>query len=983
METLDLTQHYNSGNLPQGFTGEHFSVAVNAGYLDLTASSQGWCFDGDCPNAYALITALSGETITKLVIHRSYYDNTLIVKANGNSVPYTQSGNDFTYDNINASEVKLSANPNYSGYDWYCTVSSVDVYYTGGSASATYTVTWKDGDTVLKEDPEVAEGTIPTYDGEIPVKETADGTAYYPFLGWSPEVVTATEDATYTAVFSDTAVPYHIHDGIKFVQWTNTDSLPNTGGNYCLASDVTTKATWTVPAGETKLCLNGHKIDANGGNYAVITIGNGCTLNLYDPEGGGVITGANHTAEAGGVMVANGGHFNMYGGSIQGNRSTNGGGVSANGSNAVFHMYGGSIQYNEGYGNTGGILLMGNTTFTMSGGSIQHNAGKGFGGIGTYQATMIFDGDVNISDNYVYSGGTSGKIAKSGDTYTLDNTGGTPCNIKTAHANDRIKVTDQLTLTNKIGIIRQGGKGVFTTGYTTSGNTADPSEYFISDDANYTVGLVNGEAAIVNQYTVTWNNWDDSNLETDTRVASGAAPSYDGATPTKTADNEYAYIFAGWTDGTTTYGLNDALPAVTGNVTYTATFEATPNTNPDQAAADAVSATINALPTEVTVNDKATIEAARVAYEALTDDQKALVDADTLAKLTAAEEAFAAAADQAAADGVAQMINALPTEVTVNDKDAIEAARAAYEALSDAQKALVDEDTLKKLTDAEYRLNPAELVNTSAISAEKVTKGSAITINASAEGGIAPYKYTYRCKKSGAATWKYLATNSEIAALNYKPNSVGTYDIQVIVKDDNNTMVVRGFKLSVTEALKNKSTISETTVKAGSAVTLTADATGGTSPYTYTYRCRKSGTTTWKYIAANSETTTLNYKPNSVGEYDIQVIVKDADKTVVAKGFKLSVEEGLKNKSTISETTVKAGSAVTLTADATGGTSPYNYTYRCRKSGTTEWKYLAANSEATTLNYKPNSAGEYDIQIIVKDADKTVATKGFRLDVTE
>ena len=446
------------------------------------------------------------------------------------------------------------------------------------TATPYYTVTWKNEDGTELQTGLVLGGTTPVYNGAEPEKETADGNSYYPFLGWSPEVEAAAADTTYTAVFSDTAVPYrHTHDGIKFKEWTKTDSLPKYASNYCLTSDVTTSATWTVPAGEMNLCLNGHKIDANGGNYAVITIGNGRTLNLYDPEGGGVITGANHTAEAGGVMVSNGGHFNMYGGSIEGNRSNNGGGVSANGSNAVFHMYGGSIQYNEGYDNTGGILLQGNTTFTMSGGSIQHNAGKNFGGIGTYQATMIFDGDVNISDNYIYSGGTSGKIAKSGDTYTLDTTGGAPANVKTAHANDRIKVTGQLTLTHKIGIIRQGTKGVFTTGYTTSGNTADPSEYFYSDDANYTVGLSNGEAAIVDQYTVTWNNWNGDELEKDTRVAAGATPSYDGAEPTKEADNDYAYTFSGWTSsGGTFYAKGTALPAVSGNETYTATFTAVP-----------------------------------------------------------------------------------------------------------------------------------------------------------------------------------------------------------------------------------------------------------------------------------------------------------------------------------------------------------------------------------------------------------------------
>ena len=67
-----------------------------------------------------------------------------------------------------------------------------------------------------------------------------------------------------------------------------------------------------------------------------------------------------------------------------------------------------------------------------------------------------------------------------------------------------------------------------------------------------------------------------------------------------------------------------------------------------------------------------------------------------------------AMSDDAAADQVIEQINALPTEITLDNKAAVEAARAAYGDLTDAQKALVPADTLKKLTDAEAAIKELE-----------------------------------------------------------------------------------------------------------------------------------------------------------------------------------------------------------------------------------------------------------------------------------
>ncbi len=160
---------------------------------------------------------------------------------------------------------------------------------------------------------------------------------------------------------------------------------------------------------------------------------------------------------------------------------------------------------------------------------------------------------------------------------------------------------------------------------------------------------------------------------------------------------------------TATNGTDDTTDDKTATCTITVT-------DPDQEAADAVLALFDALPAveNITLDDKAAIEAARAAYNALTDDQKALVTPEDLAKLTDAEAALAAAekaaADKKAADAVVALFDALPAAdaVTLDDKTAIEAARAAYDALTADQKALVSAEDLAKLTAAEEALAALE-----------------------------------------------------------------------------------------------------------------------------------------------------------------------------------------------------------------------------------------------------------------------------------
>ena len=189
----------------------------------------------------------------------------------------------------------------------------------------------------------------------------------------------------------------HEHDTAG-TEWTTTDSLPDSVGNYYLTKSVSEN--WTVPTdGEVNLCLNGQTINGK------ITVGSGATLTLTDCSDSGRVQGE---------VLVNGGKLKLYSGTITGGVQVGKKGADYQ-TGSSFTMYGGAITGNEDYG---GVFLVGTTnhidppSFTMHGGTISDNtAGASDGG----------GGGVYVGEkcSFTMDGGTI-----TGNTATAGNGGG-------------------------------------------------------------------------------------------------------------------------------------------------------------------------------------------------------------------------------------------------------------------------------------------------------------------------------------------------------------------------------------------------------------------------------------------------------------------------------------------------------------------------------------------------------------------------------
>ncbi len=410
--------------------------------------------------------------------------------------------------------------------------------------SAPYTVTWKNADgTVLETDADLAAGAVSAYNSALPT-QAATAQYYYDFAGWESEFELVSSNTTYTAKYTATLRSYD-------VTWQNENG--------------TALDAQTLFYGATPTYSGATPVKPATPKYTYTFAG-------WDPEVAEVTGEATYTAKYDATVNEYTITWKNEDGSVLGSDEVEYDDTPAYTGETPTKAADAQYTYTFAGWSPAVSTVAGEATYTATFNSI----------LRSYTITWKDDAGAVIDTTTVNYGDTPSHAAPTkASTAQYDYTFAGWGNVVavTGEATYQAKFTPVLRsytvswvvegATVASGSVEYGQTPAYTGATPTKESTAEYSYEF--SGWSPAVSAVTGAATYTATFEATKRSYTVSWVVEGMTVASGAVeygatPTYTGATPTKAETDEYTYTFAGW---------DNAVVAVTGAATYTATFNAT------------------------------------------------------------------------------------------------------------------------------------------------------------------------------------------------------------------------------------------------------------------------------------------------------------------------------------------------------------------------------------------------------------------------
>jgi hypothetical protein len=266
--------------------------------------------------------------------------------------------------------------------------------------------------------------------------------------------------------------------------------------------------------------------------------------------------------------------------------------------------------------------------------------------------------------------------------------------------------------------------------------------------------------------------------------------------------------------------------------------------------------------------------------------------------------------------------------------------------------------------------------------------GTIVTFTANAIGGTAPYQYKWWL--FDGSSWTVTQNWSTSNTLAWTPTAASSaYRIAVWVRNAGNnsdtyenansngsigyTVTPGAAPLSITSLTPNVPSPQLT----GTAITFTAAAAGGTAPYQFKWRVSTNGGSTFTTAQDWSSISTVTWTPaGAVADARITVWARNSGNTTDAPQAQATVAYVITTPSagplvlnSITSSVAspqQTGTPITFTANATGGTAPYQYKWWLFDGS---WNVVSNWSASSTFSWTPSTASSaYRIAVWVRNA---------------